>query len=181
MARHRYIFSSRTLEHRLTKPYDYLTCWLRSVTEARTQVGLHVESQQAAAARFFGPPPPLTSPSDDLDSQDDDYIASTALDTASTSLVTTSTHPSTCTYLTEADTLPDDGSWGSPHDIFSDYTSSDDISLTGPFNLGRSEPDGVLLVHFPASFSSNDDKSSLFGSLAAAPFVNDGNHSDLSV
>jgi hypothetical protein len=161
--------------------YDYLTCWLRSVTEARTQARLYVESQQAVAARFFGLPPPLTSPSDDLDSQDDDYIASTDLDTESMSLVTTSTYPSTRTYLTEADTLPDDGSWVSPHDIFSDYSSGDDISLTGPFNLGRSEQDGVLLVHLPASFSSDDDGSSLFGSLAATTFVNNGNHPDPSV
>jgi ribonuclease HI len=40
LPRHHYLFTDRTLEQRLKHTYDHLSCWVRSVTEAR-QVLLH--------------------------------------------------------------------------------------------------------------------------------------------
>jgi len=57
---HRYLFASRTLNQRLSLSYDYTTCWLCSVEEARLQMVLYEDSQRASAARFFGTPPTPT-------------------------------------------------------------------------------------------------------------------------
>jgi len=57
---HRYLFASRTLNQRLSLLYDYTTCWLRSIEEARLQMVLYEDSQRALAARFFGTPPTPT-------------------------------------------------------------------------------------------------------------------------
>jgi len=57
---HRFLFASHTLNQRLILLYDYTTCWLRSVEEARLQMVLYEDSQQALVARFFGTPPTPT-------------------------------------------------------------------------------------------------------------------------
>ena len=49
LARHRYLFTSHTLDQRLSLSYDNVTCWLRSVDEARHQLATKVAYQQLYA------------------------------------------------------------------------------------------------------------------------------------
>ena len=55
LPRHRYLFTSKTLEQRLRLDTDSLNCWLRSVEDA-TQALIHHENQQRLqATHFFAP------------------------------------------------------------------------------------------------------------------------------
>ena len=92
--------------------YDYVNCWLRSVDEARTQITSHVEIQQEAATRFFGAPAGYPALNKDSVSLDSDYVASSEVDTDTTSLVTHSTQDTTCMYASEVASLSDECSWG---------------------------------------------------------------------
>jgi hypothetical protein len=93
LARHQYLFMSRTLDQRLSVSYDYLNCWLRSVDEAWLALEIHISSQQSAARQFFGlATSTLHHTSDDSDS---DCDASHDQDTASTLVITHSTQPTT--------------------------------------------------------------------------------------
>jgi len=112
LARHRHLFTSRTLEQRLSMSYDYVNCWLRSVDEARTQITSHVEIQQEAATRFFGAPAGYPALNNDSVSLDSDYVASSEVDTDTTSLVTHSMQDTTCMYASEVASLSDECSWG---------------------------------------------------------------------
>jgi hypothetical protein len=49
LARHRYLFTSHTLDQHLSLSYDNVTCWLRSVDEARHQLATQVAYQQLYA------------------------------------------------------------------------------------------------------------------------------------
>jgi hypothetical protein len=107
----RHLFTYHTLEQRLSMSYDYVNCWLRSVDEARTQLTSHVETQQEAATRFFGAPAGYPASNNDSVSLDSDYVASSEVDTDTTSLVTHSTQDTTCMYASEVATLSDECSW----------------------------------------------------------------------
>jgi hypothetical protein len=111
LARHRHLFTSRTLEQQLSMSYDYVNCWLRSVDEARAQLTSHVETQQEAATRFFGAPAGYLASNNDSLSFDSDYVASSEVDTDTASLVTHSTQDTTCTYASEVASLCDECSW----------------------------------------------------------------------
>jgi hypothetical protein len=100
LSRHMHLFTSRSLERRLQMSYDYVTCWLQSVDEARQQLANHIETQRMAAIQFFGPPPRLKVQRDGLESgtsSDSEYIPSVPPDSISTSLHTQSTLPTTGT------------------------------------------------------------------------------------
>jgi hypothetical protein len=112
LARHRYLFTSRSLEQCLSLSYDHLNCWLRSIQEARELYAIHLASQQAAARRFFGPPQAAPSPPPSYYT-DDDYSGSNQQDTASTSLTTSTTHLTPRTHSVDTGTSFDTFDWSS--------------------------------------------------------------------
>jgi hypothetical protein len=114
--------------------YDYLTCWLRSVDEARELLTTHVASQQAAATRFLGPPP--FSPTHPGEGSDEDYVASSSQDTGTTSLVTSTTQSSTRTYISATGTLSDTVPWGQSLDDGLSYDSLSDAALSVLDSIG---------------------------------------------
>jgi hypothetical protein len=144
LARHRYLFTSRTLEQRLSMSYDYVNCWLRSVDEARTQLTTHVAAQQDAAAHFFGAPAGHPAPNNDSISLDSDYVASSEVDTDTTSLVTHSMQDTTCTYASDVVSLSDAHSWGTlMYDSSLDRTSDDNTSSLGSIRMQLAEDDAA--------------------------------------
>jgi hypothetical protein len=55
LPQHAYLFTSRTLEQRLRLTYDNLTCWLRSVEDAKQALAHHDLQLRNRSARFFAP------------------------------------------------------------------------------------------------------------------------------
>jgi len=64
LPRHRFLFTSRTLEDRLLSSYDIMATWLRLVDEAIQVLHHHTTSLQEAAQRFFPQPDEADSDSD---------------------------------------------------------------------------------------------------------------------
>jgi len=169
LARHRHLFLSRTQDQRLSMSYDFLTCWLRSVDEAREQLVFHTASQQTAASRFFGPPP--ISPVQSTDTSDGDYIASSTHDSETTSLATASTQETTRTG-SSVPTLPDTISWHSFSDGF-DTTSDSSASTTSllapirfdhqPSSLPPPFPARPIASFSSVAEASASDEDSLLG------------------
>ena len=124
--------------------YDYVNCWLRSVDEARTQLTSHVETQQEAATRFFGAPAGYPASNNDSVSLDSDYVASSEVDTDTTSLVTHSMQDTTCTYASDVVSLSDAHSWGTlMYDSSLDRTSDDNTSSLGSIRMQLAEDDAA--------------------------------------
>jgi hypothetical protein len=109
LARHRFLFASRTLNQRLSLLYDYTACWLHSIEDARLQMVLYEVSQRASAAHFFGPPPTPTpfQSTGEISEQDSDdsYNPLSLSDTISTSLATHQMITTVGSYVSHA------GSW----------------------------------------------------------------------
>jgi len=172
LARHRYLFQSRTQEQRLSMSYDYLNCWLRSVDEARELQASHIASQQVNASRFFDLP--TSSSVHTSHTSDTDYIAPSSQGSDTASLITTLTHPSTRTG-SSASILPDTTiSWG--FSSYNDDNSSASIvttsSLLAPISFCSRVPSPPLSLeiapqHAPvrstADWSSDSDDDSLLG------------------
>jgi hypothetical protein len=55
LPKHKYLFSSRTLEQRLQLDIDSLHCWLRSVDDAKQALKHHDTQLRLTSARFFEP------------------------------------------------------------------------------------------------------------------------------
>jgi len=94
LPRHRYLFTSITLENRLKGSYDNMAAWLRSVEEA-IQVLQYQEAQyQVEACRFFPPSANVAYSSTDSDSTYT-YQSSASVDTLSLepTIATTVTSP----------------------------------------------------------------------------------------
>jgi hypothetical protein len=53
LPRHAYLFLDITLSQRLACSYDYISCWLRSVTEARTILAHQEAHLRSSSAQFF--------------------------------------------------------------------------------------------------------------------------------
>jgi hypothetical protein len=158
LARHRYLFTSRTLEQRLSLSYDDVTCWLRSVDEARHQLATHVASQQFFATRHFGPHPLPMEEAFNTDPSDEDYVATTSQDTVLTSLDTASTQPSTCTDNSSVLIASSLVSWCTSLDgsiIIEELLSDEDTSLLGSFGLPISKCDTSQLDDEDASNSTD--------------------------
>jgi hypothetical protein len=82
LSRHRYLFTSRTLDQRLKLDIDSLNCWIRSVEDAIQALQHHNNQQRLQSDRFFAPffaagRRPNTNPLDSSAS-DSDYSASTS-------------------------------------------------------------------------------------------------------
>jgi hypothetical protein len=160
LVRHQYLFTSRTLEQRLSMSYDYVTCWLRSVEEARAQLSTHIAAQKIVANRFFGTHPFPQETFAELSSSDSDYVALSMGDTASTSLATHSTHDTTCTYRSDESSLFDDNSCTLSAGSFLQDTF-DDQSLLGSLVSQSVEEEVVSKIPRSLDMSSDED-SSLF-------------------
>jgi len=167
LARHRYLFTSRSLEQCLSLSYDHLNCWLRSIQEARELYAIHLASQQAAARRFFGPPQAAPSPPPS-DYTDDDYSGSNQQDTASTSLTTSTTHLTPRTHSVDTGTSFDTFDWSSAVEDTISYTSQssensylfDFVGFHSQISVPGSPP---ALIHGQSMRSSKttDDDDSL--------------------
>lgn len=55
LSRHQHLFTSRTLNQRLQHSYDNITCWIRSVNEAKLALAHHVQQLSAQSSSFFTP------------------------------------------------------------------------------------------------------------------------------
>jgi hypothetical protein len=53
LSRHHYLFTSRTIEERLSSPYDIMAAWIRSVEEAIQVLQHHTASLRAEAHQIF--------------------------------------------------------------------------------------------------------------------------------
>jgi hypothetical protein len=99
LPRHSHLFTSRTLDQRLQYSYDHITCWIRSVTEAKLTLQHHDLLLCEQSSRYFHPinqPPPHHAQEDD--SSQDSYSPSTDTPSdTSTTLYTTSTDDDTTT------------------------------------------------------------------------------------
>jgi len=157
LARHHYLFTSRTLEQRLSLSYNYVSCWLRSVDEAHHQLETHVASQQFFATRRFGPHPPPMEEAFNTDPSDEDYVATTSQDTVLMSLDTASTQPSTCTDNSSVLIASSLVSWCTLLDgsIIEELLSDKDTSLLGSFGLPISKCDTSQLDDKDASISTD--------------------------
>jgi hypothetical protein len=128
LARHRYLFTTRTLDQRSKLSYDYVNCWLRSVRLARQLLEAHVASLRATSARFFGPFQPHASEQD----TDESYhpsrsdMAESDTTTLATSSITSSTDSESDSLLTSQSIGSTDGS---PKYIDGYTSSPDELSL----------------------------------------------------
>ncbi len=55
LPRHQHLFTSRTLDQRLQHNYDNITCWIRSVNEAKLALAHHVQQLRVQSSSFFTP------------------------------------------------------------------------------------------------------------------------------
>jgi len=167
LAGHQYLFTSRSLDQRLSLSYDHLNCWLRSIQEARELHATHLASQQAAARRFFGPPRVAPSPPPS-DYTDEDYSGSNQQDTASTSLTTSATHLTPRTHSVDTGTLSDTVDWVSAVEDTITYTSQssdnsnifDFVGFNSQLSVPGSPP-SVIHGHSLRSSETTDDDNSL--------------------
>ncbi len=53
LPRHSYLFTTRTLAQRMQFSHDHITCWLRSVQEARAILSFQQAHQQETSSRVF--------------------------------------------------------------------------------------------------------------------------------
>lgn len=132
LARHRTLFTSKTMEERLRASYDVIAAWLRSVDEA-LQVVQHQESQlRATSLNFFGNPP-------DQDVTDTD--SSYSLHTTPTDTTVLSVDPTVASTVSYSTMLSDTSSDGGFPCLQYD---SDDDSVNSVFtdcsNLSESSP-----------------------------------------
>ena len=137
LAHHWCLFSSLTLDQRLSLSYDYTTCWLRSIEEASLQMVLYEDSQRASAARFFGTPPTPTPLQDtgEISEQvsDDNYSPLSLSGTISTSWPLIKTITTVGSYISHA------GSWSDSYitinyafsELSAAPSDSEDDSLQG--------------------------------------------------
>jgi len=137
LARHRYLFQSRTQYQRLSMSYDSLKCWLRSVDEAQELQASHIASQQANATLFFDLP--TSSSVQTSDTSDTEYIAPSAQGSDTTSIVTNLTHPSTRTGSSASTLLDTTNAWG--------FSSDDE-------NISNASIDTTSSLLAPTSFCS---------------------------
>jgi len=172
LARHRYLFQSRTQDQRLSMSYDSLKCWLHSVDEARELQAFHIASQQANASLFFDLP--TSSLVHTSDTSDTEYIAPSAQGSDTTSLVTTLTHPSTRTGSSASTLLDTTNAWGfsSDDDDISSASIDTTSSLLDPISFCShvpSPPSNFVIapqsahVCLSADWSSDFDVDSLLG------------------
>jgi hypothetical protein len=120
LSTHSHLFTSRTLDQRLKHNYDNLTCWLRSVSEARLDLAHHVRQLREQSSQFFTPAQFLLPQSQDDDSMDSSYTGSTHhSSTTNTTLFTTTTqdtsssNTSTTSSQLSINSLPSNGYTGS--------------------------------------------------------------------
>jgi len=168
LARHQYLFTSRTLDQRLSLSYDHLNCWLRSIQEACELYATHLASQQTAARRFFGPPRVAPSPPPS-DYTDEDYSGSNQQDTASTSLTTSATHLTARIHSVDTGTLSETVDWASAVEDTITYTTShssdnsnifDFVGFNSQLSVPGSPPT-VIHGHSLRSSETTDDDNSL--------------------
>ena len=167
LAHHQYLFTSCTLDQRLSLLYDHLNSWLRSVQEARELHATHLASQQTAASRFFGPPR-VAPPPPPSEYTDEDYSGSNQQDTSSTSLTTSATHLTPRTHSVDTGTLSDTVDWASAVDDTTTYTShsSDNSNIFDFFGFNSQlsvpgSPPSVIHGHSLRSSETTDDEDSL--------------------
>jgi hypothetical protein len=88
LARHHYLFTSLTVEQRLSRLCDNIKCWLRSIKAAEISLELHIHQQQCSSSIFF--------PVDEISSDDSTYDYSiNDDDSTDTSLVSEKTGSTT--------------------------------------------------------------------------------------
>ncbi len=83
LPKHKYLFSSRTLEQRLWLDIGSLHCWLRSVDDAKQALIHHDTQLRLTSARFFEPFYALghtRSPTQASSSTESDYYPSSSTD-----------------------------------------------------------------------------------------------------
>jgi len=93
LQRHEYLFSQRPLTHLLTLSYNYITCWLRSVAEARSILQLQDRHLHQTSSHFFSLLH-IHHPNSNTQSEDDSTYSlptNVSEDVTSTTLTHTST------------------------------------------------------------------------------------------
>jgi hypothetical protein len=146
LPRHRFLFTSRTLEDRLLSSYDIMATWLRLVDEAIQVLHHHTTSLREAAQRFFPQPHEADSDSDStytFVSSDTDAVLSLA-PTVTTEASTNSSSPSTTGSSStmkggeDASTISYDNDTLSLNSLLSIDSSSSDVK---PTSVASDDPD----------------------------------------
>jgi hypothetical protein len=146
LPRHRFLFTSRTPEDRLSSSYDIMATWLRSVNEAIQVLHHHTTSLREAAQRFFPQPHEADSDSDStytFVSSDTDAVLSLA-PTVTTEASTNSSSPSTTGSSStmkggeDASTISYDNDTLSLNSLLSIDSSSSDVK---PTSVASDDPD----------------------------------------
>jgi hypothetical protein len=133
---HHYLFTNRTLEQRLRMPYDNITCWLRSVEDAKQALELHNNTLRTDSSRFF--PRPNHS---DQDSSDDTYVPSST--PSSNSQYTFFSNTVTTAPSTILDTISYD-SFSLANSTTSLSSRTDMSSSGGTSQLGTGNPPSII-------------------------------------
>jgi hypothetical protein len=162
LQRHEYLFSQRPLTHLLTLSYNYITCWLRSVAEARSILQLQDRHLRQTSSQFFSLLH-IHHPNSNTQSEDDSiYSLPTNVSEDVTS--TTLTHTSTvCT---------------TDQDYFSTASSMASTTAYLPLFQGNDTPSNSSTTS--PSTDTYDDDNSLSSNTDNTPFDDTGLSSSFS-
>jgi hypothetical protein len=138
LQQHAHLFLNRTLSQRLAYSYDYLSCWLRSVKEART-ILVHQEAHlRSSSTQFFSMFHLNSNSSLDAISPDSTYVPLPSEDSTTTSM-TLSTQSMTSGSATIEDSCSDSSSLSSNQAYLSLFFDDTTSSIT-------STPEETLLL-----------------------------------
>jgi cytoskeletal protein RodZ len=102
---HHYLFTSRTLEERLSSPYDIMAAWIRSVEEAIQVLQHHTASLRAEAHQIFPQQNEATDPESDSTYTSESEESDDALSLAPTETTAATTNSSSTNDLLSSSSI----------------------------------------------------------------------------